>query len=301
MFIQPPRMFKYLLRLISLAFVFSLTSLNAWAQKVQEPKVVPEWTATSQPFRIVGNLYYVGTYDLACYLITTPEGNILINTGLAASEDIIKSNIESLGFKFSDIKILLTTQAHYDHVGAMADIKHHTCALLMVHEKEADVLQTGGSSDYELGQYGTSFKPVTPDRLLHDGDTIRLANIHLVLLHHPGHTKGSSSFLFTVKENQQSYRVLIANMPTIVTEKKFDHIKTYTAIASDYAYTLQAMKKIKADIWLASHAGQFNMHDKYKPGKGYNPGAFIDQAGYDAQLSALQKQFEEKIKNDRRP
>lgn len=291
-------MFKYLSHFIPLAFTLLLSSLNVWAQKIQEPKVVAEWTASFQPFRIVGNLYYVGTYDLACYLITTTEGNILINTGLAASEAIIKNNIESLGFKFSDTKILLTTQAHYDHVGAMADIKHHTGALLMVNEKEADVLKTGGSSDYELGQYGISFKPVAPDRLLHEGDSIGMGNMTLVLLHHPGHTKGSSSFLFTVKEDQQSYRVLIANMPTIVTEKRFGEIRTYKAIASDYAYTLQAMKKIKFDIWLASHASQFNMHDKYSPGKGYNPAVFIDQPGYDAQLSMLQKQYNKKIKAD---
>jgi metallo-beta-lactamase class B len=180
----------------------------------------------------------------------------------------------------------------------MAAIKQSTGAQLMVDEKDAEVMASGGSSDYELGQYGTSFKPVKPDRLLHDGDTIRLGGMQLVMLHHPGHTKGSCSFLLTVKDDERSYRVFIANMPTIVTDKKFTAITAYPGIAKDYAYTFQVMKNIKFDLWLASHASQFNLHDKHKPGDAYKPAAFIDQPGYDAALSDLQKQHDEKVKKD---
>jgi metallo-beta-lactamase class B len=288
-------MFNRSLQNILLAAVLLFTASLAAAQKVQEPKTDSAWVKPYQPFRIAGNLYYVGTYDLACYLITTKQGNILINTGLAASTSQIKNNIETLGFQFADIKILLTTQAHYDHMGAMAAVKKTTRAQLMVDEKEADVLVTGGSSDYELGKYGATFEPVKPDRLLHDGDTIRLGNMQLVMLHHPGHTKGSCSFLFTVKDDQQSYRVLIANLPTIVTQKSFADIPAYPGIAADYGYTFKAMKNISFDIWLASHASQFKLHDKHHPGDAYNPAAFKDQAGYDKALNDLQKQYEEKI------
>lgn len=292
-------MFKCSLQNIVLAAILSLAVLSATAQKVQEPKITnAEWSKPYQPFRIAGNLYYVGTYDLACYLITIAHGNILINTGLAASAAQIKNNIETLGFNFADTKILLTTQAHYDHMGAMAYIKKATGAQLMMDEKEADVLATGGNSDYALGGQGSTYKPVRPDRLLHDGDTIQLGNMELVILHHPGHTKGSCSFLFTVKDEQRAYRVLIANLPTIVTDKPFAAITSYPGIASDYAYTLGAMKNISFDIWLASHASQFRLHDKRQPGDAYNPAAFIDQPGYDAALSDLQKQYDEKIKKD---
>lgn len=290
-------MLKYLLRNIVLATILSLTVLTVKAQKVKEPKTTKGWTTPYQPFRIAGNLYYVGTYDLACYLITTPQGNILINTGLAASAAQIKNNIKALGFKLNDTKILLTTQSHYDHVGAMAAIKKSTGAQLMVDEKDADVLATGGSSDYALGQYGTSFKPVTADRLLHDRDTILLGNVQLLMLHHPGHTKGSCSFLFTVKDDQQSYKVLIANMPSIVTDKAFSAIPTYPEISSDYAYTLTAMKNISFDIWLASHASQFELHEKHKPGDAYNPTAFKDQQGYNAAISDLLKEYETKVQH----
>ena len=280
---------------IVLAVGLSFTLAFASAQEIKEPKITAEWTATYQPFRIAGNLYYVGTYDLACYLVTTTKGNILINTGLAASFTQIKNNIEKLGFKFTDTRILLTTQAHYDHVGAMAEIKKSTEAQLMVDEKDADVMITGGSSDYELGKYGTSFKPVKPDRLLHDGDTIQLGSMKLVMLHHPGHTKGSCSFLFTVSDDKRSWRVLIANMPTIVTDRPFTEISAYPEIAKDYAYTFKAMKNITFDIWLASHASQFNLHAKHKPGDAYDPAVFIDRAGYDAALSDLQKQYDKKL------
>jgi metallo-beta-lactamase class B len=280
-----------------LAAILSLTGLTVTAQKVKEPKPMSEeWAKPYQPFRIAGNLYYIGTYDLACYLITTPQGNILINTGLASSAKQIKSNIETLGFRFADTKILLNTQAHYDHLGAMAAIKKKTGAQLLVNEKDAAEVKDGGHSDYALGGNGSTFKPITPDRLLQDGDTVKLGDMQLVMLHHPGHTKGSSSFLFTVTDEQQSYKVLIANMPSIVTDKPFTGIANYPGIASDYAYTLKAMKKISFDLWLSSHASQFNLHDKHKPGDAYNPAAFKDQAGYDEAIKDLQKSYEEKMK-----
>lgn len=290
-------MIKTSIQKIIFAALLSIITLPLHAQKVKRPKNTnPEWSKSYQPFRIAGNLYYVGTYELASYLIATPEGNILINTGLAGSDKQIRRNIKALSFRLSDTKILLTTQVHYDHVGAMAAVKKKTGAQLMVNEKDLDVLKDGGNSDYALGGHGSMFKPVTADRLLHDGDTIRLGNMQLIMLHHPGHTKGSCSYLFMVNDDKQFYKVLIANMPTIVTENPFASISSYPQIAGDYAYTLSSMKDIHFDIWLASHASQFNLHSKHKPGDAYNPAAFTDQAGYDAAISDLQKEYDEKMK-----
>jgi metallo-beta-lactamase class B len=287
-------MLKKTLLIISLSFA----SFFAFAQKVTEPKNMPyEWSMPYQPFQIAGNLYYVGSYDLACYLIVTPQGNILINTGLAASARMIKANMKALGFKLADTKILLTTQAHFDHMGAMAAIKKLTGAKMMVDEKDAGVTADGGSSDYALGGKGSTFEAVKVDRLLHNGDTIKLGNMQLVILHHPGHTQGSCSFLFDVEDGQKHYKVLIANMPTIVTEKGFSEIPTYPDIAKDYAYTLDAMKKLTFDIWLSSHASQFGLHNKHKPGDGYNPAAFMDRNGYDAAIRDLQNQFSKRVKS----
>ncbi|CAM4044090.1 metallo-beta-lactamase class B [Pedobacter westerhofensis] len=289
-------MLKRTLKISLLLPVFLLICLAANAQKVKEPQnISPEWSRPYAPFRIAGNLYYVGTYDLACYLITTPKGHILINTGLAASAKMIKTSVESLGFKFADIRILLTTQAHYDHMGAMAAIKKMTGAAMAVDEKDAAVMADGGSSDYALGGFGRSYQPLKADRLLQDGDTISLGAMNLVMLHHPGHTKGSCSFLFDVKDEQKSYRVLIANLPSIVTDKKFAEVTAYPEIARDYAYTLNALKHLSFDIWLSSHASQFGLHQKHQPGDAYNPAAFIDRRGYDAALDDLQKAYDQKL------
>ncbi len=285
-------------RKVAIIAVSLFLCLSASAQQVKEPRIDSEWVRPYPPFRIAGNLYYVGTYDLGCYLIVTSHGNILVNTGLASSASQIKQNIESLGFKFFDIKILLITHAHFDHVGALAAIKKETGATLMVDSADAEVLESGGSTDYELGRYGISFVPVHPDRLLHNGDTVSLGGMHLVMLHHPGHTKGSCSYLFTVKDSSRSYRVLIANMPTIITDRSFADITLYPNIAQDYAYTLHAMKNLQFDIWVASHASQFDLHDKHQPGDGYNPLVFADRKGYDDELNDLQKAYDEKLKND---
>ncbi|WP_407426176.1 subclass B3 metallo-beta-lactamase [Arcticibacter sp.] len=289
-------MSKSATKIIALLLVFSCLSFLAAAQTVHEPQNnPPEWSKPYPPFRIAGNLYYVGTDDLACYLVVTPKGHILINTGLASSASMIKTSVEALGFKLQDIKILLTTQAHFDHMGAMAALKKMTGAKVMVNERDAAVMEDGGQSDYALGGAVSSYQPLKPDRLLHDGDTIVLGDSRLVMLHHPGHTKGSCSYLFDVKDKQRAYRVLIANMPTIVTQKNFSDIPAYPQVAEDFAYTLSAMKRLSFDIWLATHASQFGLHQKHKPGSGYNPAAFIDRKGYDMALPELQGQYDKKV------
>ena len=284
------------MKIIHVTLALTLVSTLTSAQKVSEPKNPPvAWSKEYEPFQIVGNLYYVGTYDLACYLITTPKGNILINTGLASSASLIKANIVALGFQVSDTKILLTTQAHYDHLGAMAAIKKATRAIMMVDEKDAGVLNDGGASDYALGGKGSTFQPIRPDRLLHDREVIEIGDMKIVMLHHPGHTKGSSSFIFDVKDEKRTYKVLIANMPTIVTDKKLSEVPGYPNITKDYAYTFDAMKKLTFDIWLSSHASQFGLHSKHESDDAYNPAAFIDRKGYDAELNDLKSAFNKRV------
>lgn len=294
-FKQPLKINKMKRTLFLLFFLF--TALISQAQKVVEPSAEkhPEWTQPFPPFQIAGNLYYVGTADLACYLITTSKGNILINTGLASSQTQITANIKTLGFKFSDTKILLTTQAHFDHMGAMAAIKKLTKAKMMADEGDAAVIADGGLSDYDLKGDVRTFAPVNVDRILHNGDTIKLGNMKIVILHHPGHTKGSCSYLFDVKDKKRGYKVLIANMPTIVTDKKFTDVPSYPNIAQDYAYTLKAMKDLQFDIWVASHGIQFGLISKHKPDSPYNPMVFADKKDYYDEIDELQAEYDKKI------
>jgi metallo-beta-lactamase class B len=285
-----------MLKKIVMSVLVLLTFYASHAQKLAPlPMNNKEWTEPTEPFRIAGNLYYVGTYDLGCYLITTPQGHILINTGLAESVPMIKNNIEQLGFKFSDIKILLTTQAHFDHVAGMADIKKQTGAKMMVDAKDAKVLADGGNSDYYMGGKGPLFVPVKADKLLKDHDTIALGGTQLVLLHHPGHTRGSCSYLVNVRDEKRSYIVLIANMPTILPDTKMTGMPGYADISKDFAYTLEAMKKIQFDLWVASHASQFNLHEKRKKGDAYNPDLFADRALYDKTMEERTEDYKKLV------
>ncbi|RYY37024.1 MAG: subclass B3 metallo-beta-lactamase [Sphingobacteriaceae bacterium] len=279
--------------------ILLICSFLANAQIVREPQHTPaEWSAAYPPFRIAGNLYYVGTKDLACYLFVGKQGHILINTGLANSASLIKAAVEKLGFKFSDIKILLTTQAHYDHMGAMNAVQRETGARFLVSDPDAQVVRDGGRSDYALGSDTASYAPVKIAGLLKNNALIQLGEIKLRMLLHPGHTKGSCSYIADVADGKKNYRVLIANMPTIVTEKPFTKISAYPTIAADYAATLKAMKNLHFDFWFSSHASQFSLEAKHKPGQPYNPEAFRDKAGYNKALNELQKEYDEKISRE---
>ncbi|MGY3214215.1 subclass B3 metallo-beta-lactamase [Mucilaginibacter sp. HD30] len=284
---------KKTILLISLCCISLFTS----AQVVKErATLTPNWVKLYKPFRIVGNLYYVGTYDLACYLIVTPNGNILINTGLAASTPIIKANIEALGFKLEDTKILLTTHAHYDHVGAMAEIKKLTGAKMMINEADASVLADGGVTDYAYGGEFPSFAPVKPDVLLKDGDKVKLGGMEITIVNSYGHSKGANSFLLNVKDETKTWKVFIANMPTIIANEPFTAVPGYPNISADYAHTLASLKAQTFDLWLASHADQMKMHSKRKPDDPYNPSAFADRAGFDAIIAGFDAAYQRKIK-----
>jgi metallo-beta-lactamase class B len=190
---------------------------------------------------------------------------------------------------------LLATHAHYDHVGGMAAIKKITGAKMMINENDAPVLADGGNSDYAFGGKGSTFAPVKADRLLHEHDTVSLGGMNIIVLHHPGHTKCACSFLFDVKDETHSYRVLIANMPTVLDQTKFPRMPTYPDVASDYAHTFEEMKNLEFDIWLSSHASQFGLHQKRKPGDSYHPEAFIDRQGYDSMIDNLEKEYLKKL------
>ncbi len=270
----------------------SLISFAAVAQKVNEPKNMPrDWTDNYEPFRIAGNLYYVGTYDLTSYLITTPEGHILINTGTAKSGHMIRQNIKSLGFRVADVKVLLTNHVHFDHVGGMAEIWQNTKAQMMVNEHDAEVLHDGGSSDFALGGKGAMFKALKADRLLHDRDTIKLGGTQVIAMRHPGHTKGATSYLFNVKDKTNTYRVLIANMPSVIDEMHLPSMSEYPTIGKDFAYTFSELKKQEFDLWFAAHGSQFDLHKKHHPGDKYNPEAFRDRHGYDSMINSLEGKY----------
>jgi metallo-beta-lactamase class B len=283
-------------RLLSCFFALSVMSLT---QAQSAAPYNEEWTRPFPPFRMVGNVYWVGSYDLASYLITTPQGNILVNTGIGETALQIKKSVEQLGFQLSDTKILTATHGHFDHAAGLAELKRMTGAKLIVPELDRELFETGGRADFRFADTpGAHFEPVQVDGTFKDGGTISLGDAVLVAHHHPGHTKGSTSFTIDVRDGEKAYRVIIANMATINPGVRVSGMPNYPDIRQDYARTFLAQKDMKFDIFLASHASQFRMHEKYKPGDPYSPERFVDPQGFLAAVQALEKTYTEQLASE---
>jgi metallo-beta-lactamase class B len=252
----------------------------------------PDWTRPFPPFRMIGNIYWVGSYDLATYLITTPQGHILINTGIGDTAKQIKAGVEQLGFSMTDVKFITATHGHFDHVAGVAELKRMTGATVAVMEQEATLLESGGKTDFRFGNMpGAQFEPVKVDRRLKAVDKITVGGTELTLHHHPGHTKGATSFTLDVTDAGRTYHVVIANMGTINPGVIVSGMPNYPGITQDYARTFREQKAMKIDVWLSSHANQFNMHAKYKPGAPYDPNRFVDPKGFLAEVERLEKAY----------
>lgn len=259
-----------------------------------------DWTRDFPPFRIIGNVYWVGSYDLSTYLITTPQGHILVNTGVGDTAQQIKARVERLGFKMSDVRMLTSTHGHVDHVAGIGELKKLTGAEVWIEERDKDLLETGGKTDFVFGaRESMHFPPVRVDHTFKDGDTLKVGNVTLTAHLHAGHTRGATSFTFDVSENGRTYHVIIANMGSINPGVKVSGMPTYPGITADYAHTFMAQKELKVDVFLASHASQFKLHDKYKPGDPYDPNRFVDPDLYLSSVRQLEKTYQEQLARER--
>lgn len=277
-----------------------LLSLGLFAFASAQIPQNPDWRRPFPPFKLIGDVYWVGTYDLSTYLIATDAGHILINTGFPETVPLIAAGVEQLGFKMTDVKILLATHAHADHVAGLAALKRQTGAEMWMTEADAAVLEDGGRSDFRFGDSPEAyFDPVPVDRRLKDQDRIELGDVTLTAHHHPGHTKGATSFTLTVREAGRDYRVVIANMGSINPGVTVSGMPKYPTIGDDYARTFAAQKVLPVDVFLASHASQFRLHDKYQPGDAYDPNRFVDPRGFSAEVERLERIFLDQLARER--
>lgn len=264
-----------------------LLLLATWVAAAQSSP--DAWRKPFPAHKIAGNLYYVGTAELACFLITTPAGHLLINSGLDDSAAAIRKSVEDLGFRYGDIRILLTTQAHFDHTAALADIQKQTGAKMFATEGDKPVLEDGGASDYFFTADRFRFAPVRVDRVLQHGDTVELGGTELRVHLTPGHTKGSVTY--TLRADGKS--VVIANMGSINDGVKLTGNAKYPAIADDYARTFRIQKSLACDIFVASHASQYHMPAKFKRG------SFVDPEGYRRAVDHYEQQFRRQLAAER--
>jgi metallo-beta-lactamase class B len=241
----------------------------------------PDWHAEFPPFQIAGNLYYVGTADLAVYLIHTPRGNILINSDFKQDLPVIKKSIEQLGFKYSDTKIVLISHAHGDHDEGTGVIKQETGAKLMVMD-----------ADVAAEQSTASGRPAAHvDRVLHDGDTVALGGSKLVAHLTPGHTPGCTTWSMQEKDGARTLNVVIIGSPNVNPGYILVGNKNYPQIADDYVKTFAVLKSLPCDVFLGAHGAYFGLKAKYDKMKAGDKNAFIDPDGYKAYVAERDDTF----------
>jgi metallo-beta-lactamase class B len=270
--------------LICMCFV--LCAGNAAAQET------PDWTNPFPPYRILGNIYYVGSQGLAAYLITTPQGNILINSNLEKSVPMIQGSIEKLGFRFSETKILLISHAHWDHCSGSAAIKELTGAKYMVMDADVPEIEAGGKGNFQYGDVPTSrYQPTKVDRVLHDGDEVRLGGTVLVAHLTPGHTKGTTTWTMKVADDGKPYNVVIVGSPNVNPGYKLVNNSLYPQIASDYDRMFRVLKSLPCDVFLGAHGNYYGMEAKYARMKPGEPNPFIDPEGYKSYVAEREQTF----------
>jgi metallo-beta-lactamase class B len=241
----------------------------------------PDWHRALPGFKIAGNLYYVGTADLAVYLIHTPQGNILINSDFEQDVPMIRASIEKLGFKYRDTKILLISHAHGDHDAATGVIKKDTDAKLMV--MDADVADEESTARGRPGAH--------VDRTLHDGDTVELGGSKLTARLTPGHTKGCTTWTMQVQEGGRTLNAVIVGSPNVNPGYILVGNTKYPRIAEDYAKTFAVLKKLPCDLFLGAHGAYFGMLAKYEKMKAGGSNPFIDPEGYRAYVAERDETF----------
>ncbi len=262
----------------------------------KDVKAQNDWTEPFPAFRIAGNLYYVGSKGLANYLITTPKGHILINSDLEANVPLIRASVESLGFKFTDIKILLISHAHWDHDAGSALIKKLTGAKYMVMEADVAAVESGGKSDFHYSNDPTTlYAPAKVDRVLRDGDQVKLGDAVLTAHLTAGHTKGCTTWTMKVKDNEKTRDVVIVGSPNVNPGYKLVGNSLYPAIADDFERTFQVLKSLPCDYFLGAHGSYFDMETKYAQMKAGVATAFIDPDGYKNYVADRERAFRSEL------
>jgi metallo-beta-lactamase class B len=289
-------------RLLLPAMFLGLTGVLAFAQGQPNPAPLP-----TKPFKIIGNIYYVGItdpsgkgpQDSVSYLITTPQGHILLDSQFEATVPLIRDNIQTLGFRYQDVKILLNSHAHTDHMAGHARMKELTGAQVVISEGDAGVVQDGGRSDFR-SDGRELFKPFKPDRIIRDGEQVTLGGVTLTAHMTPGHTKGVTTWTMVTQEGGRNYNVVILGgirfnpgVPLVGNAK-------YPNIAEDFAKSFRVLKTLPADVALGVHGYWFDLAAKARrleQGGSSNP--FLNAAEYPEYVAMMERAYLAQLQKER--
>jgi metallo-beta-lactamase class B len=248
-----------------------------------------DWHEPFPAHKIIGNVYYVGSKDLATYLITTPKGHILINSGFDRTVPLIKKSVESLGFKMTDVKILLASHAHSDHVAGHALLQKVTGAKVFVMRGDEATIASGGEGQY---LYSTSrWEPCKVDRVLQDRDEVKLGGVTLVARLTPGHTRGCTTWTWRVEDGGKTYDVVVIGSPNVNPGYKLVDNESYPEIAGDFAKTFEVLKSLPCDVFLGAHGSYYGMVDRFARAEQGQADAFVNAEGYKEYVAQKERAF----------
>jgi metallo-beta-lactamase class B len=257
-------------------------------------KVFQSWNQPFKPLRIIGNVHYVGASGVSSYLLTSPEGHVLIDTGFEQTVPIIRENVKTLGFRMEDIKFILASHAHGDHTGGHALAKELTGGRIVMSEADAALLASGGKDDFmdEVMPY----RPARANRIVRDGEQVKVGNIVLTAHLTPGHTKGCTTWTMIAEEGGQRNNVVFFGSTSLLA--KLVNNSKYPEIAHDYAATFRKLKALSCDVFLAPHASFFGLEEKAREvGAGKNP--FVDATAFQKYVTTAEQNFLKQLEKER--
>ena len=285
------------MKLFALLLILGSLSLTCFGQLSETER---KWNEPVEPFRIIGNVYYVGASDITSFLITTPKGHFLLDAGFAETVPQIKENVKRLGFKLEDVKFLLNSQSHSDHSAGFAELKILTKATMVASEGDKPGLERGGKNDPHWGD-DASYTPVKVDRVVRDGEELSLGGSRMKAVVTPGHTPGCTTWTINVKDKGENYDVVFVCSASVPNGYKLIGNEKYPNIVSDYEMTFRVLKTLKPDVFLGAHGVFFDLlgkAEKHRTGKG--PNAFIDPQGYREYVIRAEKAFGESLAKERK-
>ena len=254
-----------------------------------------KWEDPAEPVKIAGPIYFVGTKGLGAFIVATSEGLILMNTGMPSSGPMIVESIKKLGFKPEDLKIMINGHAHIDHAGAFAYLKEISGAKLAVMQDDVAAMESGDKGDFKYAD-DFAYPPANVDRVLRDGDTVRLGEIILTAYHTPGHTRGATTWVTQIVDSGKAYQVVFPDGAGFNPGYRLMTTNpSYPGIADEYRRTLHTLEMLKPDIWLAQHNEYYDLGGKLKRAETEGFAAWVDPDGYRRFVSGKRRAFEDQI------
>ncbi len=252
-----------------------------------------DWYEPFPAHKVIGNVYYVGSRDLATYLITTPEGHILINSGFDRTVPLIQKSVESLGFKMTDVKVLLASHAHSDHVAGLARLRKLTGARVFVMRGDDQVIASGGKGQYLYA--ADRWDPCKVDRVLKDRDEVQLGGVTLVARLTPGHTRGCTTWAWRVEDGGKKVDVVVIGSPNVNPGYQLVNNKDYPEIAGDFARTFEVLKSLPCDVFLGAHGSYYGMVERHALLRKAKTNPFVNPKGYREYVALKEREYRKKL------